>query len=230
MKTIGLIGGMSWESTQIYYKLINERVNAALGGLHSAQIILCSVDFAPIEAMQASGQWREAGGILGDAARRLEQAGADFIVICTNTMHMVAPEITSHINIPLLHIARATVEALHVDRINRIGLLGTTYTMSGDFYKDKLRESGIDIVTPDSEDMAIVNAVIFRELCKGIVKEASRTEFQRIIGKLASKGAQGIVLGCTEIGMLLKQGDIDLPVYDTTIIHAQAAADMALNA
>lgn len=228
MKTIGMIGGMSWESTQTYYRLINERVNAALEGLHSAKILLASVDFAEIEECQTKGRWDKAGDILADAASRLEKAGADFIIVCTNTMHKVAPEIRGRIRIPLIHIADATAEQLRAAHISKAGLLGTRYTMQGDFYTGKLMSAGIEVLVPAPKDMEVVNSVIFNELCQGQVKEESRQIFLRIIEDMKDRGAEGIILGCTEIGMLVGQKHVSLPVFDTTIIHAQKAAGLAL--
>lgn len=228
MKTIGLIGGMSWESTQTYYRLINEAVNAALGGLHSAKILLASVDFAEIEECQASDAWGSAAAILGDAASGLERAGADFVIVCTNTMHKVAPEIASHITIPLIHIADVTAERLHAAHITTVGLLGTRYTMNGDFYRGRLRDAGIEVLVPAPGDVELVNSVIFNELCHGKVREASRRAYLAIIDDLKNRGARGVILGCTEIGMLIEQKDVDIPVFDTTILHAQKAADLAL--
>ena len=228
MKTIGLIGGMSWESTQTYYRLINERVNAALGGLHSARILLCSVDFAEIEECQAADAWDRAGVILADAGARLERAGADFLLLCTNTMHKVAPAIARQLGIPLLHIADVTAERLRAANITKVGLLGTKYTMTQDFYRDRLEHAGIEVVIPAPGDIEQVNAVIFKELCKGVVRDASRRKYLEVIDDLQGRGAQGVILGCTEIGMLVGQEHVGLPVFDTTIIHAQQAADLAM--
>ena len=227
MKTIGLIGGMSWESTQTYYRLINERVNESLGGLHSAKILLCSVDFAEIEECQAANAWERSGAILADAGARLEKAGADFILVCTNTMHKVAPAIASAITIPLLHIADVTAERLRAANISKVGLLGTKYTMTQEFYRDRLEQAGIEVVIPAGGDIEQVNAVIFKELCQGVVRDASRRKYLEVIDDLKSRGAQGVILGCTEIGMLVEQKHVDMPVFDTTIIHAQKAADLA---
>lgn len=229
MKTIGLIGGMSWESTIPYYKIINEAVKARLGGLHSAKIILYSVEFDEIERCQSSGDWEKSGDILGRAAQGLEAAGADFLLICTNTMHKVAPQIASMVHIPILHIADATAGALEKHHIRRVGLLGTKYTMTQDFYRQRLTDRGIDVLIPDGADIDLVNDVIFHELCVGELKDASRREFQRIIGRLEEKGAEGVILGCTEIGLLIHQADSSLPVFDTTLIHAGCAAEMALD-
>lgn len=228
MRTIGLIGGMSWESTATYYRLINEQVNSLLGGLHSAKILLHSVDFAEIEECQSSNRWDRSAAILADAASGLEAAGADFIVICTNTMHKVAPQIAARISIPILHIADATAGCLREAGIARVGLLGTKYTMSQNFYREKLQAAGIDALVPGPEDMETVNAIIYDELCRGRIVDESRKKYQDIIARLAEAGAAGIILGCTEIGMLVSPRDSLLPVFDTTDIHARAAARMAL--
>ncbi|EOS65339.1 aspartate/glutamate racemase family protein [Oscillibacter sp. 1-3] len=229
MKTIGLIGGMSWESTISYYKIINEAVKARLGGLHSAKIILYSVEFDEIERCQSSGDWEKSGSILGGAAQALEAAGADFLLICTNTMHKVAPQIASMVRIPIVHIADATAGELEKSHIRRVGLLGTKYTMTQDFYKQKLTDRGIDVLIPDEADIELVNDVIFHELCVGEINDASREQFRRIIGGLGEKGAEGVILGCTEIGLLIHQADSPLPVFDTTLIHAGRAAEIALD-
>lgn len=228
MKTIGLIGGMSWESTIPYYRIINETVKEKLGGLHSARCILYSVEFAEIEALQLSGDWEKSGEILGDAAQKLQEAGADFIVICTNTMHKVAPQVQSMITVPLLHIAEVTAEELEKNKINKVALLGTSYTMKQDFYKEKLIEKGIEVLIPEEKDIAFINDVIFKELCLGSIRPDSKREFLRIIKEISLKGAQGVILGCTEIGLLVKQEDTDVPLFDTTFIHARMAALAAL--
>lgn len=228
MKTIGLIGGMSWESTVSYYRLINEAVKTRLGGLHSAKLLLYSVDFAEIEDCQARGEWVRSGEILTDAAQRLERAGADFIVICTNTMHKVVPQMRGGIGIPILHIAEATVDALKQRGIARVGLLGTKYTMTQAFYREVVEQGGIEVLIPNERDVETVNRVIYEELCLGQIRDQSREEFIRIIDELKSKGAQGVILGCTEIGLLVKQEDTSLPVFDTTVIHAEAAVQRAL--
>ena len=229
MKTIGLIGGMSWESTIPYYRTINEEVKNRLGGLHSAKIVLYSVEFGEIEQCQSSGDWERSGDILGRAAQGLEAAGAEFLLICTNTMHKVAPQVASMVHIPIVHIADATAAELEKNHIRRVGLLGTKYTMTQDFYKQILIDRGIDVVIPDEPDIDVVNNVIFHELCVGEIKEESRREFQRVIDSLKEKGAEGVILGCTEIGMLVQQSDSSLPVFDTTVIHAKRAAEMALS-
>lgn len=228
MKTIGLIGGMSWESTVPYYQIINEEVKKRLGGLHSARIILYSVEFDEIEKCQSAGDWEKSGRILGKAAQGLETAGADFILICTNTMHKVAPQIASMIHIPIIHIADATASELEKSNISKVGLLGTKYTMTQDFYKKKLIDRGIDVLIPEDTDIDVVNNIIFQELCVGQIKEESRKEFQRIIDSLKAKGAEGVILGCTEIGLLIQQPDSSLPVFDTTQIHARRAVEIAL--
>ncbi len=224
MKTIGLIGGMSWESTVTYYQLINETIKKELGGLHSAKILLYSVDFAEIEEYQARGEWDKSARVLSQVAVNLEKAGADFIVICTNTMHKVAPQIREQISIPILHIAEATAEALKEKGINKVGLLGTKYTMTQDFYKEKLTEAGIQVVIPDEAGVDVVNSVIYEELCLGVIRKESKKKFVDIIGQLGQEGAQGVILGCTEIGLLVQQADTDLPVFDTTQIHGVKAA------
>ncbi len=229
MKTIGLIGGMSWESTVPYYQIINEEVKNKLGGLHSAKIILYSVEFDEIEKCQSSGNWEKSGNILGKAAQSLEAAGADFILICTNTMHKVVPQISSMIHIPIIHIADATADELQNNQIEKVGLLGTKYTMTQDFYKKKLIDRGIDVIIPDDTDIDVINDIIFHELCLGKIKEESRIKFKKIIEQLKKKGATGVILGCTEIGLLIHQSDSSLPVYDTTLIHAKKAAEIALD-
>lgn len=228
MKTIGLIGGMSWESTVTYYKIINETVKERLGGFHSGKILLYSVDFAEIEECQAKGEWEKSAEILSEAAENLEKAGADFIVICTNTMHKVAGKIQENIKIPVIHIADATAHKLKQDGILKTALLGTKYTMTQDFYKEKLRENGIEVLIPEEKDIEIVNHVIYEELCLGKILDSSRKEYIRIIDGLKEKGAQGVILGCTEIGLLISQKDSSLPVYDTTEIHALSACEKAL--
>lgn len=229
MKTIGLIGGMSWESTVTYYRLINEEVKKRLGGFHSAKCILYSVDFQEIETCQAKGEWEKSGEILVEAAISLEKAGADFILICTNTMHKVVPQIQSRISIPLLHIAEATAEELIKKDISKVALLGTKYTMQQDFYKQKLMERGIQVLIPEEDDIDIINATIYNELCLGIQSESSKKEFLRIIDYLAEQGAQGVILGCTEIGLLVKQEDTEIKLFDTTYIHAMKASEYAID-
>lgn len=224
LKTIGLIGGMSWESTVTYYKIINETVKEKLGGLHSAKCILYSVDFQEIEECQANGNWEKSGEILGEAAYNLEKEGADFIVICTNTMHKVVNQIKEKISIPILHIAEMTAEKILEKGLKNIGLLGTKYTMEQDFYKSKLIEKGINVIIPDKNDIEIINEVIYDELCLGTINSNSKKKFLEIVDKLRSKGAEGIILGCTEIGLLIKNADTDVPLFDTAIIHAEQVA------
>jgi aspartate racemase len=228
VKTIGLLGGMSWESTVGYYRLINEGIKARLGGLHSAEIAMYSVDFDPLEKLQHSGDWDAMARMLSDAARRIESAGADFLLICTNTMHKVAPEVEQAINIPLLHIASATGEVLAREGIKSVGLLGTAFTMEQDFYKGKLEnEHGLSVLVPEKQDRDSVHRIIYEELCLGRLDDSSRAEFLRIIESLASRGAEGVILGCTEIGMLVKQSDTGIRLFDTTSIHAGKAVDLA---
>ena len=228
MKTIGLIGGMSAESTVTYYKVINSVVNQKLGGFHSAKCLLYSVDFDEIERCQMSGEWEKSGEILADAARRLQKGGADFLVLCTNTMHKVAHAIQSAVNIPFLHIAEATARRVKDAGIGRVCLLGTAFTMEEGFYKNVLARNGIDVIVPDSDDRKTVNDVIYGELCHGVIKDESRAKFVGIINKAAALGARGAILGCTEIGLLVGDGDITLPVFDTALIHAEEAALAAL--
>jgi aspartate racemase len=229
MKTIGLLGGMSWESTALYYRQINERVKQKLGGLHSARIAMVSVDFHEIEELQENDQWEEAGEVLSQAAHQVEAAGADFLLICTNTMHKVAPQIEAAIHIPLLHIADATAKAVKGQGIETIGLLGTSFTMEEEFYAGRLREKhGLKVLIPPQEDRDIVHRVIFDELVLGVVEDESRHEFLRIMNDLQSQGAEGVIEGCTEIVMLVQQSLTDIPLFDTTAIHARAAVEMAL--
>ena len=228
MKTMGLIGGMSWASTVEYYRIINEEVSARLGGLHSAVCILYSVDFQEIEAYQKTEDWEKAAQALIAVAGSLEKAGADFVVLCTNTMHKVAEKIQAGINIPLLHIADATADDILLNNIKNIGLLGTRYTMEQDFYKLRLEEKGIKVLTPKAEDRALIHKVIYEELCLGKALEESRNQYKRIIRDLISQGAEGIILGCTEIGLLIKKEDMKIPLFDTTSIHAKKAVEYAL--
>ena len=229
MKTIGLLGGMSWESTALYYKLINEEVKKQLGGLHSAKVVIYSVDFDEIEKLQHLGAWDETAKILGEAAKNIQNASADFLVICTNTMHKVAPLIEKHIDIPILHIADATGKKLQNENIKKVGLLGTAFTMKQDFYKERINKNfDIEVLIPSEEDMSIVHKIIYEELCLGMIKEDSKKEYLRIIDDLASKGAQGVILGCTEIGMLVNQEDTQVKLYDTTLIHSLEAVAEAL--
>jgi aspartate racemase len=229
MKTIGLIGGMSWESTVPYYRIANETVGKRLGGLHSARIVLVSVDFHDVERLQRDGDWDAAGSLMADAARSLERAGADFIVVCTNTMHKVADAIEGAVRIPLLHIADATADEIRRAGIGTVGLLGTRFTMEQDFYRERLRgRHGIEVIVPPAEDREIVHRVIYEELCLGRKLEESRSAYRRIMQGLVDAGAQGIVLACTEIPMLVGPEDATVPVFDTTAIHARAAAERAL--
>lgn len=224
MKTIGLIGGMSWESSVTYYQVINQVIKQQLGGLHSAKCILYSVDFHEIEQCQANGDWPKSAKILANAAVSLQQAGADFIVICTNTMHKVATDIQAQITIPILHIAEMTALALKKQQISKVALLGTKYTMEQDFYKKIIIEQGIEVIIPEPKDRQLINEVIYHELCLGTIKSSSKATFLTMIDKLAKQGAQGVILGCTEIGLLVKQNDSEVPLFDTSLIHAEYAA------
>ncbi len=229
MKTVGLLGGMSWESTLGYYREINEGVKRALGGLHSAKIALLSVDFEPIEKLQQEGDWEGAAAILAAAAQNVQSAGADFLLICSNTMHKVAPQIEEAIEIPLLHIADATAQAIAQEGISAVGLLGTAFTMEQDFYRGRLTEKhGLDVRTPDEKDRGYVHQTIYRELCLGKVRATARSEFLRIIDTFAEQGAEGAILGCTEIGMLVQQRDTNVRLFDTTAIHAAKAVEYAI--
>ena len=230
MRTIGLIGGMSWESTVPYYRIINETVKERLGGFHSAKLVLYSVDFHEIERLQHSGDWIEAGRLLAQAARSLQAAGADLLVLCTNTMHKVADAIESAVDIPLFHIADPTAEEIKRCGLTTVGLLGTRFTMEQEFYRGRLRQQhGIDVIIPNEVDREIVHRVIYDELCLGKTLDASRTEYRRIIQRLVERGAQGVILGCTEISMLVGAVDSPVPVFDTTSIHARKAAEWALH-
>lgn len=229
MKTLGLIGGMSWESTVPYYRMINEHVKQQLAGLHSAKLFLYSVDFYEIEKLQMAGDWQQAGEILGNAANALARAGAEVIVVCTNTMHKVADDIERIGGLPLLHIADATAEKIKGQGLRKIGLLGTRFTMEQDFYRGRLQDiHQIEVVTPDEADRVIVHRIIYEELCLGIVNDASREEYRQIIAKLELQGVEGIILGCTEITLLVGAEDASVPVFDTTAIHALAAAEFSL--
>ena len=228
MKTIGLIGGMSWESTVTYYQIVNEIVKKELGGFHSAKVLLYSVDFSEIEICQANGDWDKSADILSAAAINLEKAGADFIVICTNTMHKVAPQIQSRIDIPIIHIAEATADELKTHNIKKVALLGTKYTMTQDFYKEKLESAGITVLIPNEQEIEMINDVIYNELCLGNIIDTSKEKYRCVIENLAEQGAQGVILGCTEIGQLIQQKDSALPIFDTTIIHASKAAKLAI--
>lgn len=229
MKRIGLLGGMSWESSQIYYRLVNEAVREQLGGLHSADCILRSVDFADIEALQVQGEWEQAGRRLAADAQALVSAGAELIVLCTNTMHKVADAITADLSIPFIHIADATAAAVRERGIGRVGLLATAYTMEQDFYVGRLRDRhGLRVVVPGEADRRMVHEIIFRELVLGIVTDSSRAHYRRVIEDLVARGAEGILLGCTEIGLLIGAGDASVPVFDTARLHAHAAVALAL--
>lgn len=228
-KIIGLIGGMSWESSAEYYRIINELVRERLGGLRSAQCLMWSFDFAEIEALQSAGHWDDATKEMIKAAQRLERGGADFVVICTNTMHRMADDVQAAINIPLLHIADPTAERMKKAGLSKVGLLGTAFTMEQDFYKGRLiNKHGFDVLVPDDDDRKIVHQIIYDELVQGIVNESSRLAYREIIDRLVARGAQAIILGCTEIMLLVKQSDSSVPVYDTTTIHAEAAVEHSL--
>jgi aspartate racemase len=229
MKTIGLIAGMSWESSLVYYRIINEAVKDRLGGLHSAKCIMYSVDFAEIEPLQHEGEWDAAADKMIEAARHVQDGGADFIVLCTNTMHKTADDVQRQINIPLLHIADATAETIKVKGLTKVGLLGTRFTMEDDFYKGRLTDKhGLDVIVPSQHDRDLVHRVIYEELCVGEIRQASKERYVGIMDNLVSSGAQGIVLGCTEIGLLVGADDSSVPVFDTTKIHAEAAVEFAL--
>lgn len=229
MKTIGLIGGLSWESSKEYYRIINEAVKECLGGLNSAKIVLYSVNFGELESLQRQGNWQAMTEILVDAAHGVQAGGADFLLLCTNTMHKMADQIQASIHIPFMHIADATAEQIKARGMTRIGLLGTQVTMEEDFYKGRLTElHGLEVLIPNENDRQLVSRVIYEELVLGKIEESSRKEYLRIIADLAQRGAQGIILGCTEIGLLVRQQDSPLPLFDTAVIHARAAAEMAL--
>lgn len=231
MKTIGMIGGMSWESSVEYYKLVNEGIHQVLGGVHSAKSVMVSVDFAEIETLQKNGRWDEATRMMIDAARQVEAAGADFLMICTNTMHKMADEVQAAIQIPLLHIADAAADAVLEQGIHTVGLLGTRFTMQGDFYKRRLADKfGLKVHTPVAADQDIVHDIIYEELVVGKILPTSKAAYQQIFLNLADQGAEGVILGCTEIGLLVKQSDCGLPLFDTTLLHAKAAVQYALKA
>lgn len=229
MKTIGLIGGMSWESTVTYYEKINELVNHSLGGLHSAKIVLTSVDFSIIEECQKNNEWERSADILTQEALKLEKIGVDFILICTNTMHKNFDQIQARIAIPILHIAEATIEKLQEENISHVGLLGTKYTMEQDFYKKRIIDANIQVLIPQPKEIEVVNDVIFDELVFGEIKPKSKDMYLDIINHLIDRGAEGIILGCTEIGLLIKQEDVTIPIFDTTLIHSEKAVERALN-
>ena len=229
MRVIGLIGGMSWESSAEYYRLINQLVRSRLGGQHSARSLMYSVDFHDVEILQHEGRWEEAASEMADCARRLERGGADFIVLCTNTMHKLASAIEGAVAVPLVHIADATAEAVRRAGMKRVGLLGTRYTMEDDFYKGRLAERhGLEVLTPDAAGRTVVHEVIYDELCLGEVRDESRSKYLDIINSLAARGAEGVILGCTEITLLVKQPDTDMPLFDTTRLHAEEAVRLAL--
>lgn len=228
MKTIGLIGGMSWESSLEYYRIINEEVKAKLGGLHSAKCILYSVDFEEIERCQAEGDWESSGKLLGDAALSLEKAGAEMILICTNTMHKVIGYIEEKVSLPILHIADSTAKQIQKSKISTVGLLGTKYTMEQNFYKTRIETNGIKVLIPSEEDRKVINKVIYEELCLGEIQQSSREYYKKVIKGLVDDGAEGIILGCTEIGLLVKPEDSKVPLFDTAVIHAIESVNMAL--
>lgn len=230
VKTVGMIGGMSWESTVSYYKALNEGIKAELGGLHSAKICLYSVDFSEIEALQHQGKWDETAVILSKAAQSVEAGGADCLLICTNTMHKVAPQIEANITIPILHIADATAEQLLSDGVTKVGLLGTRFTMEQDFYKRRLVDKfGIEVLVPNEDDRDVIHSVIYEELCQGVVNAESRERYLDVVDRLASQGAQAVILGCTEIALLINQSHTNVPLYDTTKIHADYAVKWAIS-
>jgi aspartate racemase len=228
MRTLGLLGGMSWESTLPYYRHINERVREKLGGLHSAKLVLYSVDFAEIERLQHIGDWAAAGRMLADAAQALERAGAEALVLCTNTMHRVLDAIEPAIGIPVLHIADATARRIRAAGLSRVGLLATRFTMEQDFYRGRLEKNGFTVIVPDDGERAEIHRIIYEELCLGVIREASATAYRKIMASLVACGAEGLILGCTEIGLLVGAGDTSVPVFDTACIHAEEAADWAL--
>ena len=229
MKTIGMIGGMSWESSLEYYRIMNQTVKEKLGGFHSAQCILYSVDFDDVEELQHQGDWESLTRLMIEAAQRVKKAGADFLVICTNTMHKMADEVQGAIQIPLLHIADVAAGAVKANGQSRVGLLGTKFTMEQDFYKGRLKEiHGIDVLIPEDKERQVIHDILYNELCLGEIKELSKGKFQSIIQNLVKRGAQGVILGCTEIPLIVRQEDYEIPLYDTTALHAKAAVDFAL--
>ncbi|KJE22758.1 aspartate racemase [Frankia torreyi] len=230
MLTIGMLGGMSWESSAEYYRLANELVRARLGDLHSARCVLFSVDFADIEAMQTAGRWDEASVVLAAAARSLVAAGADLVLLCTNTMHKVADQVQAAIDVPLLHLADATAAAVTTAGLRTVGLLGTAFTMEQAFYRDRLTAAGLRVLVPPAVDRALVHRVIFDELCRGVVREQSRRQYVAVIERLAAAGAEGVILGCTEIELLVRRQDSSVPVFPTTRLHVEAAVELALAA
>ena len=228
MKTIGLIGGMSWESSIEYYRLVNELVRQSLGGLHSAECVMYSVDFAEIEAMQTEGRWEDAGRRLAEVAQRLEAGGADFLVLCTNTMHKVAATVEQAVSVPLLHLGDTTAAAVVAQGVRTVGLLGTGFTMAQPFYRDRLASHGLEVVVPDVDDRDLVHRVIYDELCVGMIRDESRQEYLAVIERLVERGAEGIILGCTEIELLIGQEHVAVPIFPTTRLHAEAAVAAAL--
>jgi aspartate racemase len=229
MKIIGMIGGMSWESTLEYYRIVNETTKIRLGGFHSSKCVLYSVDFEEVEKLQHLGDWDKLTRLMVDAARRVESAGADFVIICTNTMHKMADEVQGAIRIPIVHIVDVTAEAIRANGAKKVGLLGTKFTMEQDFYKGRLRDKhGLEVLIPSEEERQIVHDILYSELCLGEIKELSKDKFKSIIQNLVDRGAQGVILGCTEIPLIVSQDDYAIPVYDTTTLHAQAAVDFAL--
>jgi aspartate racemase len=230
MKVIGLIGGMSWESSIEYYRIINQEIGQALGGVHSARSVMVSVDFGEIEDLQMQGEWDKAAEIMIRCAKAVEGAGADFLLICTNTMHLMAEEVAASVNIPLLHIADAAARAVRKAGLDKVGLLGTRFTMEKDFYRGRLESlHGLEVIVPDASGRELVHKVIYDELVQGSIREASRRKFQAVIDQLVQAGAQGIVLGCTEIGLLIKADDVSVPIFDTMEIHARTAVEAALD-
>jgi aspartate racemase len=229
MRRIGLLGGMSWESTALYYRLVNEEVRERLGGFHSARLVMASVDFAEVEAMQVAGDWAAAGDLLAREAQGLEAAGAECVVLCTNTMHKVADAIEAAVDIPLLHLADVTASAIRDARLDRVALLGTRFTMEQPFYADRLRSHGVDVLVPEGADRTLVHDVIYDELVLGVVRDGSRAAYVDVVRRLVEQGAGGVVLGCTEIELLIGPGDVDVPVFATTALHARAAVDFALS-
>ncbi|AUY52321.1 aspartate/glutamate racemase family protein [Streptomyces sp. CB01881] len=228
MKTLGLIGGMSWESTAEYYRTLNQLTRERLGGLHSARLVLYSVDFAAVERLQAEGRWTEAGELLADAASSLEAAGAELLLICTNTMHRVADQVEAAVSVPLLHLADATADAVRAAGLRRVGLLGTAFTMEQDFYRGRLEAHGLTVLVPDAAGRALVHRVIYEELCLGVVREESRAGYRQVIEELVAAGAEGVILGCTEIELLVGVGDSPVPLFPTARLHAEAAVGAAL--
>jgi aspartate racemase len=229
MRRIGLLGGMSWESTALYYRLVNEEVRDRLGGFHSARLVMASVDFAEVEAMQAAGDWAAAGELLAPEAQGLEAAGAECVVLCTNTMHTVADAIEAAVGIPLLHLADVTADAVRAAGLDRVALLGTRFTMERPFYADRLRSHGVDALVPEAADRTLVHDVIYDELVHGVVRDESRAAYVDVVRRLVERGAGGVVLGCTEIELLVGPGDVEVPVFATTALHARAAVDFALS-